>query len=133
MEATMLSCLIVTGDKPARDSLRVGFEQLQGFEIETADGGWARELVRTHVYDLIIADTQLGDGSDGLDFLRAAKKELPDAQMALITHGKSGRIGSRERSGLDLAAVFRVPVTTTEFFSAVSRLLERIGAPTHQS
>ena len=34
----MVSCLIVTGDKPARDSIRVGFEQLQGFDIETADG-----------------------------------------------------------------------------------------------
>ena len=128
----MRSCLIVTGDKPARDSIRVGFEQLQGFEIETADGEWARELVRTHVYDLVVADTRLGDGSDGLEFLREAKQELPDALVALITHGKSGRVGSRERNGLDLAAVFRVPVTTTEFFRAVSRLLQRLGTPAGQ-
>jgi len=123
----MLSCLIVTGDKPARDAIRVGFEQLQGFEIETADGEWARELVRTHVFDVVVADTRLGDGSDGLEFLRDAKQELPDAHLALITHGKSGRIGTRERNGLDLAAVFRIPVTTAEFFRAVSRLLERLG------
>lgn len=124
----MVSCLIVTGDKPARDSIRVGLEQLQSFEIETADGEWARELVRTRVFDLVVADTQLGDGSDGIEFLREAKQELPDALFALITHGKSARIGSREREGIDLAAVFRVPVSTTEFFRAVNRLMDRLGA-----
>lgn len=123
----MLTCLIVTPDKPVRDALRVGFEQLQKFDIRTADGDLARDLIEAHAYDLVIADQRLGDGTDGLEFLHEVRHALPDAQLALISHGKANRVSPKDRDALDLAAVFRVPIATAEFFSTVARLQERFA------
>ena len=125
----MLTCLIVTPEKPVRDALRVGFEQIQKFDVRTADGDLARDLVEAHAYDLVIADQTLGDGTEGLEFLREVRQALPDAQLALITHVKAGRVAPKDRDALDLAAVFRAPLATAEFFSTVARMQERFAAP----
>lgn len=124
----MLTCLIVTSDKTVRDAIRVGLEQLQSFEVRGADGDLARDLIEAHAYDLVIADQQLSDGTEGLAFLHEVRGALPDAQLALIAHGKAGRVSPRDREALDLAAVFRVPFATAEFFSTVARLTDRLSA-----
>ncbi len=123
----MLTCLIVTPDAPVRDAIRVGLEQLQSFEIRGADGDLARDLIEAHAYDLVIADSQLGDGTDGMTFLHEVRGALPDTQLALITHGKAGRVSPKDRDRLDLAAVFRAPLATAEFFSTVARMMERFS------
>ena len=125
----MLTCLIVTSDKPLRDAIRVGLEQIQSFEVRSADGDLARDLIEAHAYDLVIADQQLRDGTEGMAFLHEVRGALPDAQLALITHGKAGRVSPKDRDVLDLAAVFRAPLATAEFFNSVARLMQRFATP----
>jgi CheY-like chemotaxis protein len=125
----MLTCLIVTPDKPLRDVIRVGLEQLQRFEVRGADGDLARDLIEANAYDLVIADHMLGDGTEGLAFLHEVRQALPDAHLALVTHGKAGRVPARDREAVDLAAVFRAPIATAEFFNTVARMMERFAAP----
>ena len=125
----MLRCLIVTGDKQVRDTILVGLQQIHACETATATDRWALQIVRDEPVDVVIADARLEDGTAGMDFLRDVRDAQPGAQLVLVAHGKAGaRVSGRDRDELDIAAVIRVPITTSEFFRSMSRVMSRVGA-----
>ena len=84
----MIRCLLVAGEKPARDTIKVGLDQAGAFEVDVADDAWAVEMAKAKAYQVVIADTSLADGSDGLDLLRRIREVLPDAELLLIARNK---------------------------------------------
>ncbi len=124
----MIQCLLVSGDTTVRDIVRVGLEQTQAFEVETAEDRWALQLCRATPYDVVVADTTLGDGSDGVELLRQVREICPGAEFMLITRSKTqSRYLSRDKQEINIASFLTVPITATEFFRSVKRLMERCG------
>jgi CheY-like chemotaxis protein len=87
----MIRCLLVAGDKEARDVIKVGLEQTGAFEIETAEDAWAFEMVKTTPYRVVVVDTTLSDGGDGIELLRRVREALPQAELLLISRGEGQR------------------------------------------
>lgn len=126
-----MRCLIVTPDKIARDVIKTGFEQTGKVTVETCDDSWALELLHDQTYGIVVADTELGDGTDGLGLLAAVRERCPDAELLLITRSRNeSRYLSRERHTLGIYAFIQVPVEPAEFYKTLSRLFERVGALT---
>ncbi len=125
----MPRCLIVSGDAPVRDAIKVGLAQVRDMVVETAADAWAIELVRAGSYDLVVADAQLADGTDGVEFLRDVQAASPATLLALATSAKpQARVLARDRTEVDVCAFFRVPITTAEFYRTLARVVERLGA-----
>lgn len=122
----MIPCLLVTGDRVARDIVKTGLDQAQAFDVEVHTDAWALDLAREHTLGLVIADTSLGDGSDGIAFLRSVRELQPDAELWLITRGKNqGRYLAKDKSELGITTLLNLPLDATEFFRAVKKTIER--------
>jgi DNA-binding NtrC family response regulator len=127
----MIPCLFVAGDRQVRDVVKVGLEQAGAFALDMADDAWAIEMVRARRYQVVIADSTLADGSDGLDFLTEVRNALPDAELLLVARGKAqGRLASRDKQKLGVYAAIAFPVDSLEFFRTLGRLLDRLGHAT---
>lgn len=123
----MIQCLLVAGDKPARDTIKVGLDQTGAFHVDAADDVWAVEMAKAKKYQVVIADTSLADGSDGLELLRKIREALPDAELLLIARNKGqSRYLTRDKQQLGIYAFLHIPVETLDFFKTIGRLLERL-------
>ena len=79
-----LNTLLVDDDAIVRDAMKLAFKQ-KGYALrvaETADEGL--HLLRAERFDIIICDFKLY-GSNGLEFLKAAVAEQPEAVKLLIS------------------------------------------------
>lgn len=124
-----MRCLIVSPDKVARDVIKTGFEQTGKVTVECCEDSWALELLHDHAYDIVVADTQLGDGTDGLALLTEVRNRCPNAELMLIARSRTeSRYLSRERHTLGIGAFIHLPIEPTEFFKSIARLFERVGA-----
>ena len=124
----MIRCLIVTADKTVRDTVKVGLDQTQAFEVECAEDAWALEMVRASPYQVVVADSTLGDGSDGIELLRRVRDVSADAELLLVTRSKTqNRYLTRDKQQLGIYAFLQAPIEPFEFFKVVARLLERLG------
>lgn len=125
----MIPCLLITPDTALRDIVKVGLDQTGGFQVDLAEDPWAVEMAKAKRYRVVIADTSLGDGSDGLDALRRIREILSDAELLFIARNRNqSRHLTRDRQALGLYGFLHVPIEPNEFFSTVARLLERLGA-----
>jgi DNA-binding NtrC family response regulator len=124
----MIRCLLVAGEKQARDTVKVGLDQTGAFEVDLAEDAWALEMVKAKTYQVVIADTTLSDGSDGLDLLRRIRDALPEAELLLIARneGQSSHL-ARDRQELGLYAFIHVPIQTLDFFKTAGRLIDRLA------
>ncbi len=128
----MIRCLLVAGEKQARDAIKVGLDQTGAFEVETAEDSWALEMAKAKTYQVVIADTTLADGGDGLELLRRIREVAPEAELLLIARNKGqSRYLTRDKQQLGIYAFLHFPIETVEFFRTVGRLIERLtaGAP----
>jgi DNA-binding NtrC family response regulator len=124
----MIQCLLVAGDKPARDTIKVGLDQTGSFEVDTADDVWAVEMAKAKAYQVVIADTALADGTDGLELLRRIRAVLPTAELLMIARNKGqSRYLTQDKQQLGIYAFLQFPVEKLEFFKTLARLLERVG------
>jgi DNA-binding NtrC family response regulator len=125
----MILCLLVAGEKQARDTVKVGLEQTNAFEIDTAEDQWAVEMAKAKTYQVVIADSTLGDGTDGLEFLAKIREVLPDAELLLIGRSKvQSRYVTRDKQKLGIYALLQFPLETLDFFKTIARLLDRLAA-----
>jgi DNA-binding NtrC family response regulator len=124
----MIPCLLVAGDKQARDVLKVGLEQTGAFEIDCAEDAWAVEMVKAKRYRVVVADATLGDGTDGLELLRRVREARPDTELLLIARNKAqSRYLTRDKQELAIYALLHFPVDPVEFFKTIARLLDRLN------
>lgn len=128
----MIPCLLVAGEKQARDAVKVGLDQTGAFQVDVAEDAWAVEIAKTKPYQVVVADTTLGDGTDGLDFLAKVREVLPEAELLLVARSKvQGRLVTRDKQKLGIYALIQFPVETLDFFKTIGRLLDRLaGAQT---
>ena len=125
----MIQCLLVAGDKPARDTIKVGLDQTGSFEVDTVDDVWAVEMAKAKAYEVVIADTALADGTDGLELLRRIRAVLPSAELLMIARNKGqSRYLTQDKQQLGIYAFLQFPVEKLEFFKTIARLLERRGS-----
>jgi DNA-binding NtrC family response regulator len=127
----MIPCLLVAGDRQVRDVVKVGLDQTGAFALDLAEDVWAIEMVKSRRYQVVIADSTLADGADGLDFLAEVREALPDAELLLVARGKAqGRLASRDKQKLGVYAAIAFPVDSLEFFRTLGRLLDRLNHAT---
>jgi DNA-binding response OmpR family regulator len=127
----MIPCLLVTADTAVRDVIKVGLDQTGAFHVDLAEDGWAVEMAKAKHYRVVLVDTSLGDGSDGLDALRKIREVLADAELLFIARNRNqSRHLTRDKQALGLYGFVHVPVDPSEFFATMARLLERLGSPT---
>jgi DNA-binding NtrC family response regulator len=125
----MIRCLLVAGDKEARDIIKVGLEQTGAFEIETAEDAWAFEMVKTTPYRVVVVDTTLADGGDGIELLRKVREALPQAEILLISRAETqSRTAGKDKKEFGVYAFIPFPVEATEFFKTIARLIDRLNA-----
>jgi DNA-binding NtrC family response regulator len=125
----MIRCLLVAGDKEARDIIKVGLEQTGAFEIETAEDAWAFEMVKTTPYRVVVVDTTLADGGDGIELLRKVREALPQAEILLISRAETqSRTVGKDKKEFGVYAFIPFPVEATEFFKTIARLIDRLNA-----
>ncbi len=126
----MIRCLLVTGDKSARDVIKVGLDQTSSFEVDVSEDSWAVEMAKAKHYQVVIADSTLSDGADGLDLLRQIRDVLSDAELLLVARSKTqSRYLTRDKQELGIYAFLHYPVEPLDFFKVIGRLLERLGTP----
>jgi DNA-binding response OmpR family regulator len=124
----MIPCLLVAGEKQARDAVRVGLDQTGAFQVDVADDAWAVEIAKTKPYQVVIADSTLGYGTDGLEFLARIRELLPEAELLLVARSKvQGRLVTRDKQKLGIYALIQFPVETLDFFKTIGRLLDRLA------
>ena len=124
----MIQCLLVAGDKPASDTIKVGLDQTGAFEVDTAEDQWAEEMAKAKTYQVVIADTTLADGSDGLELLRKVRTALPSAELLMIARNKGqSRYLTQDKQALGIYAFLQFPIEKVEFFKTLARLVERVG------
>lgn len=76
--------LIVDDDEAHADAVAESLERV-GYECTVAASGTrAATLIETRNFDVIVTDLMMDD-VDGLEILRRAKEELPDAEVILLT------------------------------------------------
>jgi DNA-binding NtrC family response regulator len=123
----MIPCLLIAGDRESRDVVKVGLEQTGAFEIETAEDGWAFEMVKTKPYRVVVVDTVLADGGDGIALLRRVREALPQAELLLIARA-DGPVAGKDKKEHGVYAFIPYPVVALDFFKTVARLIDRINA-----
>lgn len=124
----MIPCLLVTADTAVRDVLKVGLEQTGAFQVDVAEDQWAVEMARSKPYRVVLADTSLGDGTDGLDLLRKVRDISTEAELLFIARNRNqSRHLGRDKQQLGLYGFIHVPVEPQEYFSTLARLLDRLG------
>jgi DNA-binding NtrC family response regulator len=125
----MIKCLLIAGDKEARDVMKVGLEQAGAFEIETAEDAWAFEMVKTKPYQVVVVDTTLADGGDGFELLRRVREALPQAEILLVSRAENqSRVAGKDKKEFGVYAFVQYPVETLEFFKTIARLVDRLNA-----
>ncbi len=125
----MIRCLLVTGDKAVRDSVKVGLEQTQAYEVDVVENNWALDAAKNNEYAAVVCECQLSDGRDGLELLSDIRGLLPDASFLLISRTRTqSRYLSREKQTLGINGFIQIPIEPAEFFRSVIRLAEKIQA-----
>jgi DNA-binding NtrC family response regulator len=127
----MIRCLLVAGDKEARDIVKVGLEQTAAFEVETAEDAWAFEMVKARPYQVVVADATLADGGDGVELLRRIREALPQAELLLIARPQGAAKPTatdriKDKKEFDVYASISYPIDAGAFFRTIARLMERL-------
>jgi len=124
----MIRCLLVTGDKAVRDIVKVGLDQMGGFAVDTAEDAWAFEMIRAKTYAVVVADTTLADGGDGIELLRTVRTSLPDAELLLVARDADRAAKARDKQEFGVYSFLSYPVDAGEFYKTIARLAERVAS-----
>ncbi len=125
----MIRCLLVAADKQARDIIKVGLDQTGAFETDVGEDAWALEIAKTRRHQVVIADSTLADGGDGMEFLARIREVLPEAELLLLGRSKvQSRYVTRDKQKLGIYALVPYPIETLGFFKTIGRLIDRLTA-----
>src|SRR5262245_23320382 len=84
MDSDSLRVLIIDDEKPHAEAVAESLARV-GYECVIATSGKAgADKIDKEDFDVVLTDLRMQD-LDGMELLRKAKKELPDAEVVLIT------------------------------------------------
>ncbi len=116
--------LIVDDDEAHAEAVAESLERV-GYECTVAaSGSRAATLIETRNYDVIVTDLMMDD-IDGLELLRRAKEELPDAEVILLTGHASVKLAlAAGQQGAH--NILSKPVDIKELRQAVEKAATRV-------
>ncbi|GAB4483476.1 MAG: ATP-binding protein [Thermodesulfovibrionales bacterium] len=124
METREFTTLVVDDEKPIRDTLCAALEMNGYPTIQAADGSVALEVFRNEQPALIVTDIQMPN-MNGLELLRAVKKEAPDTCVVIMTgYGTEETAIDAIRFGA--SNYLKKPINLHEFIYAMSVLADFI-------
>src|SRR4051794_24520689 len=84
---SQIRVLVVDDDEPHAEAVAESLERV-GYDCTVATSGRdGLRLIEEQAFDIILTDLMMG-GVGGLEILRKAKQELPDAEVVILTgHG----------------------------------------------
>jgi len=122
----MIKVLLIESEPKVRDIIMVGLDQFQVFEVDHAEDEWAVEMAREKPYDLVLVNLELGKGVDGMEIAKLIREYEKDAEIVLITRGRSSKLISKEKAALNVFALLTLPIEEEPFFKMVARAKDRI-------
>ena len=121
---------LLVEDEPVVGELLAEFLELEGYEVDRArEGGQALELVRRHVYTLIVSDVRMPD-VDGPAFyyqLRAVRPEL--ARRMVFVTGDITNADTRRFLDETCLRYLEKPFTIAQFQTVVQGVLAEFPVP----
>lgn len=122
----MIKSLLIESDPKNRDIIRTGLDQFQVFAVDCAQDAWGVDMAREKAYDLIVVDLELGGRADGMAVVRQIREFDQDAEIVLITRGRSSRLLSKEKAVSNIFALLPLPLDEVGFFKLLARVRDRI-------
>ena len=122
----MMKALLIEGDPKNRDLIRTGIDQFEAFQVDLAVDEWGVEMAREKPYDLILVDLELPNGSDGMKVVKDIREFDQNAEIILITRGRTSKLLSKEKQNSNLFGLLPVPIEEVSFFKLLSRARDRI-------
>ena len=122
----MLRVLLIEHDKPTRDIIKTGLDSFQEFEVDFAEDAWAVNMAKAKSYDLIIANLKLGNHVDGMALVKEIREFEKEAEILLLTHGRSSKLLSKEKSLTNITGLIPLPIDEVSFYKTIARVRDRI-------
>lgn len=122
----MIKSLLIESDPKNRDIIRTGLDQFQVFAVDCAEDAWGVDMAREKPYDLVVVDLELGGRADGMAVVRQIREFDQDAEIVLITRGRSSRLLSKEKAVSNIFALLPLPLDEVGFFKLLARVRDRI-------
>jgi YesN/AraC family two-component response regulator len=125
----MSKILLVDDDAQVRKMLKITLERA-GYEVvEAADGVQAVQVYSPDTIDLVITDIVMPE-KEGIETIMELKTAHPEVRIIAISGG--GRINPEDylkwAQRFGVARTFTKPVDREELLTAVSELLDTVGA-----
>jgi two-component system response regulator HydG len=122
--AVTISVLIIDDDEGHAQAVAESLERV-GYECTTASSGTrGLELIESENFDVVITDLRMED-VDGLDILRKAKTELPEAEVIVLTGHSSIHSAVTAMQGGAYTYLTK-PLDIQELRAAVEKASERV-------
>ena len=122
----MIKVLLIESDTKNRDIVDVGLENFQAFEVDHAEDAWGVEMARENSYDLIIVNLVLANHTDGMELVKLIREFEEEAEIVVMTRGKSSRLLSKEKSTSNIFSLLSLPIDEQAFFKTIMRVKDRI-------
>jgi excisionase family DNA binding protein len=114
--------VLVVDDEPGVRDLLSRSLALAEYDVDVAaDGRGALDRIRTHPYDLLIADLKM-PGLDGLSVIREVKRLKTDLPVIIIT-GHSSESSAIEAVNLGVAGYLTKPFRVPQVLAAAAKAL----------
>src|SRR5262245_2575702 len=121
-EAALRPRVLVVDDEPGVRDLLSRSLALAEYDVDVAaDGRGALDRIRTHPYDLLIADLKM-PGLDGLSVIREVKRLKTDLPVIIIT-GHSSESSAIEAVNLGVAGYLTKPFRVPQVLAAAAKAL----------
>jgi len=89
--------ILVVEDEPDLRKVLVSLLKREGYRVDAAENGTrAVEMLGKEIYDLVITDVRL-PGASGIDVLRAARENVPDIPVIVVTAFASDETAEQAR------------------------------------
>ncbi len=124
LPAAHIRVLIVDDDEPHALAVAESLNRV-GYECTVAPSGpRGAQLLESEIYDIVVTDLRMEE-FDGLDILRKAKEEIPDAEVILLTgHGSINSAVTAMQHGA--YTYLTKPLDIKELRNAVDKASERL-------
>jgi PAS domain S-box-containing protein len=116
--------VLVVEDEPAVRNISAAFLRSLGYRVRAVGGAEEalRELDEDDSIALLFSDVMLGDGMDGNELAREAKRRRPDLQV-LLTSGYEDSVARQDPGDADRFELLRKPFRREQLAAAARRSL----------
>lgn len=124
LSAIQIRVLIIDDDEPHAQAVAESLERVDYECVVASSGVQGAALIESDTFDVIVTDLRM-DEMDGLAILAKAKKELPDAEVILLTgHGSINSAVTAMQHGAN--TYLTKPLDISELRAAVEKASSRL-------